>query len=223
LTDVDLAETGIELNWNIGEKVMLLGDKRISKGTKYPKIRVRAVKGWRGIFESDFDYVRINAEIQQNISIRGIGNFIWTIQAGQTLGDVPLFLMHNGNGTGKNWMISAPNTFETMMPSEFYQQRQAALFTRLTFYSIKTGKTWTQPQFALHHAMGFGDLSNTTHHSTNFKTMDKGFFEGGLIINSLLKSNISGLGIGVFYRYGAYANSDWKQNIVPKLTLSVAL
>ncbi|MEN9400825.1 MAG: hypothetical protein RL632_1928 [Bacteroidota bacterium] len=223
LADVDLAETGIELNWNIGEKVMLLGDKRISKGTKYPKIRVRAVKGWKGIFESDFDYVRFNAEIQQTVDIRGVGSFLWTIQAGQTLGDVPLFLMHNGNGTGKNWMISAPNTFETMMPSEFYQQRQAALFTRLTFYSIKTGKKWTQPQFALHHAIGYGDMSNMNYHSTCFKTMDKGFFEGGLIINSLFKSNISGLGIGVFYRYGAYANSDWKQNIVPKLTLSVAM
>ncbi len=223
LSDVDLAETGIEFNWNIGEKVMLLGDKRISKGTKYPKIRVRAVKGWKGIFESDFDYYRFNAEIQQNISIRGLGTFVWTLQAGQTIGDVPLFLMHNGNGTRRNWMISAPNTFETMLPSEFYQQRQAALFTRLTFYSIKTGKKWTQPQFALHHAMGYGDMANTNLHSITFKTMDKGFFEGGLIINNLITSNASGIGIGVFYRYGAYANSDWKQNIVPKLTLSVKM
>ncbi|MCE2681540.1 MAG: DUF5686 family protein [Flavobacteriia bacterium] len=223
LRDIDLAETGIEFNWNIGEKVMMLGNKRISKGTKYPKIRVRAVKGWKGIFESDFDYYRFNAEIQQNISIRGIGTFMWTIQAGQTIGDMPLFLMHNGNGTGKNWMISAPNTFETMMPSEFYQQRQAALYTRLTFYSIKTGKKWTQPQFALHHAVGYGDMPNTNHHSTSFKTMDKGFFEGGLIINSLITSNVSGIGIGVFYRYGAYANSDWKMNLVPKITATIKM
>jgi hypothetical protein len=66
-------------------------------------------------------------------------------------------------------------------------------------------------------------MSNANHHSTSFKTMDKGFFEGGFIVNSLLKSNVSGLGIGVFYRYGTYANSDWKQNIVPKLTLSVKM
>ncbi len=223
LRDIDLAETGLEFNWNIGEKVMMLGNKRISKGTKYPKIRVRAVKGWKGIFESDFDYYRFNAEIQQNISIRGIGTFMWTIQAGQTIGAVPLFLMHNGNGTGKNWMISAPNTFETMMPSEFYQQRQAALFTRLTFYSIKTGKKWTQPQFALHHAVGYGDMSHKEYHSTTFKTMDKGFFEGGLIINNLITSNVSGIGIGMFYRYGAYANSDWKMNLVPKITATIKM
>jgi len=110
-----------------------------------------------------------------------------------------------------------------MLPSEFYQQRQAALFTRLTFYSIKTGKKWTQPQFALHHALGYGDMAHKEYHSTSFKTMDKGFFEGGLVINNLLTSNISGIGIGVFYRYGAYANSDWKMNLIPKLTATIKM
>jgi hypothetical protein len=32
-----------------------------------------------------------------------------------------------------------------------------------------------------------------------------------------------GIGIGGFYRYGSYSDSDWKKNIVPKITLSVAL
>ena len=53
--------------------------------------------------------------------------------------------------------------------------------------------------------------------------MDKGFFEGGFIINNLITSNVSGIGIGVFYRYGAYANSDWKMNLVPKITATIKM
>jgi hypothetical protein len=53
--------------------------------------------------------------------------------------------------------------------------------------------------------------------------MDKGFFEGGLIFNNILTSGSAGLGLGVFYRYGNYADSDWKKNIYPKMCVTFGL
>jgi len=53
--------------------------------------------------------------------------------------------------------------------------------------------------------------------------MDKGYFEGGLILNNILVSGFSGIGIGVFYNYGYYSSADWKSNIIPKISLSVVL
>ncbi len=225
VSEFDLAETSLEFSWNIREKVMQLGNNRISKGTKFPKIKVKITKGWKGWFESDFDYLRLNTEIQQDISLRGVGKLSWTLMGSLTQGSTPLFLMNAGIATGINWNLSVMNTFETMRPSEFYSSKQAAFFTRLNLNAIKTKAKWNEPQFSIHHAIGYGELNQSINnqHSIAFKTMEKGFFEGGLILNNVLVVNAMGVGIGGFYRYGSYSDNDWKKNIVPKITFSIAL
>lgn len=222
-TNIDLAETSIEFTWNIREKVMQLGNIRVSKGTKFPKIMLKATKGWKGWMESDYDYLRFQAEIQQEVLVRGTGKFIWTIIGSQTVNDVPLFLMHRGNGTGRPWNLSTANTFETMAPSEFFHTKQAALFTRFVFNPFKTKAKWNEPQFCFHHAIGYGEMNLKDQHSVSFKSMDKGFFEGGVILNNVLVSGFTGIGIAAFYRYGEYSDSDWKKNIMPKIAVSFNL
>ena len=218
--DLDLAETGIELKWNILEKNMMLGNRKVSLGTKFPRIKVKAVKGWRDWFESDYDYYRLNAQITHDFSLTGIGQFYWKIEGGITSGESPLFLNQVGNGTGREWSISANQTFQAMAPSEFYSTTQAALYTHFTFRSIKTKAKWNEPRITLHHAIGYGEFSGTEQHSVSFKTMDKGYSEGGLILDGILILNTSAIGIGGFYRYGYYSDSDWKKNIYPKISLS---
>lgn len=222
-TDIDLAETSIEYTWNIREKVMQLGNSRVSKGTKFPKIMFKATKGWKGWLESDYDYLRFQAEIQQTVLVRGTGKIIWSLSGAQTVGDVPLFLMHRGNGTGKAWNLSTINTFETMIPSEFFHTKQAALFTRFDFNAIKTKAKWNEPQLCIHHGIGYGEMNLKEQHSVTFNSMDKGFFEGGLILNNVLVSGFNGIGIAVFYRYGDYSDANWKKNIMPKISISFNL
>ena len=219
----DIAETAVEFTWNIREKVMQLGNQRVSKGTKWPKIQFKAAHGWNGWFAATNEYLRLNAEIQQDISIRGLGKLTWTLTGGQTIGDVPLLLMQNGNGTGRNWNLSVANTFETMKPSEFFNSKQAAFYLRMNFNAFKTKAKWNEPQIGLHHAIGYGEMADKTLHSVSFRSMDKGFYEAGIYLNNLFTNGISGFGIGSFYRYGYYADGDWKKNIVPKICLTVSL
>ena len=115
------------------------------------------------------------------------------------------------------------NTFETMKPSEFYSSKQVALFTRMNFNAIKTKAKWNEPQFSVHHAIGYGEMNQKLQHSISFQSMEKGFYEAGLILNNVLVANSMGIGIGGFYRYGPYSDADWKKNIVPKITVSIAL
>jgi hypothetical protein len=219
----DLAETSIEFTWNIRENVMMLGDQRISKGTRWPKLQFKYTKGHKGIFESDFSYDRLMAEIQQDIPIRGLGKFTWTLAGQHTEGNVPLTLLHVGNGTGRNWNLDVPNTFQTMAPSEFYNESQFAFYTRMNFNAFKTKAKWNEPQIALHHAIGYGENNSPDGHSLVFETMEKGYYEGGLILNGIMTTKFYGIGVGGFYRYGSYSNADWKKNIVPKITLTVNL
>lgn len=223
VNELDLAESGVELTWNILEKSMMIGTRKVSLGKKFPQIRVKAVRGWKGIAESDIDYLRLNAEISHTTRIGTIGKLTWKIAGSKVIGDVPLALTFNGDGTRQFWNVSVPSTFETMTAGGFYTTEQVSLFTRFMFRSIKTKATWNQPRFGLHHAIGFGNFTNRQDHQWTFETMDKGFYEAGFIFEGMLTSNFSSIGLGAFYRYGYYSDSDWKKNIVPKLILSVNL
>jgi hypothetical protein len=105
----------------------------------------------------------------------------------------------------------------------FYNQRQVASFVRMNFYAFKTRAKWNEPQIGLHHAIGIGSGNNSLNHSFSIASMDKGYTEAGLYINGLFVNGFSAFGIGGFYNYGAYANPDWKKNIVPKLSLTMNL
>jgi len=220
LLNADLAETGIELKWNILEKYMLLGNFKLSQGQKYPTIKLKAVKGWKNVFDSDYDYVRLNAEIGQTINFIRLGKLVLKAEAGKTIGETPLFLSHTGQGTGVDWLVSVKNSFETMAPASFYNKEFVAFFTRFSFLSIRTKANWNRPKFSLHHALGYGNFSSKEEHTYSFKSMDKGYYEVGVICDGILSTNSSSLGLGLFYNYGEYADLDWKLNIVPKLSFT---
>jgi hypothetical protein len=90
---------------------------------------------------------------------------------------------------------------------------------------FKTKAKWNEPQIGFHHALGFGTMSATSmaQHSMAFKSMEKGYYEGGVILNNVLISGFSGVGIGLFYRYGPYSNTEVLENFVPKITVNFNL
>src|SRR5574343_1201715 len=224
-TKFDIAETAVEFTWNIRERVMMVGENRISKATKFPKLRLKIAKGWTGFASSSVDYLRLYADFQQDILLRGAGKISWTLAGSTTQGDVPLFLTQVGNGTGRAWNLSVANTFETMAPSEFFSTSHVAFYTRWNLNPFKTKAKWNEPQIGFHHALGIGTMSATSmdQHSMAFKSMDKGYFEGGVILNNVLISGFSGVGIGLFYRYGPYSNPEVLENFVPKITVNFNL
>lgn len=223
-TSFDIAETGVEIKWNIREKLMLLGDQRVSLGSKFPRINFKATKGWRGIAESNYDYYRLQLSINQDFSIRGLGKLTLSSKSGTTIGNVPLTLHQVQQGTShKGFSLSVPNTFETMFPAEFFSDQQTAMFLRFSFLPIKMKKLegFTRPTFVIHGAAGTGSMNNLNEHvNYDFKVPEKGYYESGLIIENLLISNFSGLGVGAFYRFGPYAFTELKDNFVYKLSVT---
>ncbi len=224
----DLAEASVEVIWTIREKIMYLGTKRVSKGSRWPRISAKMTQGISGIGASKLDYQRFNINIQQDIPIRAVGKFSYLISAGKTMGDVPLFLTHNAPGTGRDWNISVMNTFETMKASGFFNKEQVAVFTRFAFKQFKTNKKWTSPQIVLHHAMGIGTFSGRNEHflpegEEPFQDMNKGYYEAGVLVDKILNVSFLGIGIGAFYNYGPYSSIYVKDNFTVKIGLSLAL
>jgi len=81
-----------------------------------------------------------------------------------------------------------------------------------------------QPEIALVHNLGFGTLINQEpHENISYKTFEKGYFEGGLLINNLIRLQLFRYGLGVMYRYGPYAYPETIDNFAFKLTLQFSL
>jgi len=194
-----VAETSVEIQWNIREKVMLLGDQVFSEGTKFPRITMKIAKGWKGVGNASLDYTRLNLNIQQALSSKKWGGISWSITGGQTLGEVPLYLKQVAIGTRQDWNVEVLNAFQTVFPGEFYHDRQAALFFKYTFPKIHTKANWNEPQFALYHGLGVGDFAKPNQHTFEFETMHRGFTETGLILNNMFTSDFYGVGLGGFY------------------------
>ena len=71
--------------------------------------------------------------------------------------------------------------------------------------------------------MGIGYLNSSLRHkNATFKTMEKGFFESGFVLDNLIKTGFTGLGLGCYYRYGAYAFKDPKDNLAVKMSLTIS-
>ncbi len=52
-----------------------------------------------------------------------------------------------------------------------------------------------------------------------FKKMNRGYLESGFVLNHLFR----GFGISSFYRYGAYHNARFSDNLAVKLTYVLSL
>ncbi len=51
------------------------------------------------------------------------------------------------------------------------------------------------------------------------KTMEKGYYESGLLINNLFDLGVYSVGLGGFYRYGPYTFDKGWDNVGSKLTI----
>lgn len=222
LQKLDLAETAFEMKWNIRQRIVVLGDIRMAQSTNYPKIKLKIAKGWSGIANAQTDYVRLFLAVDEDVESLRFGKLNVHLEASQTFGDVPMALKQYAVGTRQDWNIVTINALETVYPGEFYHDRQASLIARYSFPVIKTRKKWFAPEFILHHGIGYGDMANRTQHNMKFWTMDKGVFEGGLILSGILNINFLKLGIGAFYRYGYHSDTDAIKNLVPKISLKFA-
>lgn len=222
IDQLDAAETAFEMKWNIRQRIVVLGDIRMAQPTNYPKIQLKVAKGWAGIAQSSADYMRLFLAVDEDLESLRFGKLNLHLEASQTFGDVPMLFKQYAAGTRQDWNVVTINALETAFPGEFYHDRQASFITRYSFPTIRTKKKWFSPEFTLHHGIGYGDMKDRSQHNMKFWTMDKGLFEGGLIVSGLLNINFMKLGLGAFYRYGQLSDTNALNNIVPKISMRFA-
>ena len=109
---------------------------------------------------------------------------------------------------------------------EFLSDRFIHFYFRQEFGSLLFKTKKFHPKIAIEHNLAVGSLRNPTlHQGIDFKTLEQGFFETGIVLNDLIRLNYFdlfylGFGVSGFYRYGPNALDSFKDNRRLQITLT---
>jgi hypothetical protein len=198
----------------------------------YPIVTISYFRGIKGIFHSDFNYNKLNIKITHKQVYKRFGYTEVCFEAGVVFEDVPYSLLYvpraggnvNWGKTHVNFGFDGKDQFATMAANEFLSSAFTSLFFRHCFGKMRNNKRFN-PKIVLCQNIGFGWLKHPeSHYGVEFKTMERGYFESGVVVEDLLVLlKCLSFGAGVFYRYGAYAHDNQLDNFAFKLRFCVSM
>ena len=87
------SEISLRVRYAFLEKFLESTFNRISLGSPYPIVDVKYTKGLAGIFNSNYNYSKINGSISDNLKVAPYGNIYYNIFGGRTFGKLPYMLL----------------------------------------------------------------------------------------------------------------------------------
>ena len=217
-------ETGAELLWRIKDKFIQVGSRRLYLNEpRFPVINLQYVKGWDDLGSGRYAYDRLLLRASQQFRWMRLGRLFLRAEYQQTIGDVPLpMLIYTPGIFNRRFGVSALNVFETALPNEFLGDQLASGFLRFEFNPWRIKKDKIEPIISLRFNLGWGTLQNAERHEqVDFKTMERGFYETGIVFDNIFRIGAGQYGFGIFYRMGPYADNNELRNFMFKLSLRV--
>lgn len=211
------------VRWAFHERLARLPDRELSLGTKFPVVYLSGMRAIKGLWDGEWDTWRVDAMIEKVFRIRLLGDLSVRVLGGVADASAPMAFLYDLRGTNADPKLAASNVFETMRPNEFLADRYVTFHVRHSFGALLVRTKYFRPRPSIVSSAGFGDLSEPgNHRGLDFRPLHQGFYESGLVIDNLLRSKTSSLGVAAFYRYGPYAFTDPADNLVLKLTAGYA-
>ncbi len=217
-------ETAVQLAYTPNETLFFIDNEFMNSYGSTPALYANVSKGFKNEF-GDFDYLKIETKLLLSVLTKNFGKTNLVVTAGKVFGDLPYFELYNGHASYYDFTIETANSFATMRMNEFLSDQFVAIYLRQDFGSLLFKSKKFKPEILLITSFAFGNLkSPELQQEIDFRTMENGYFESGILLNNLIRSaNIMGLGFGVYYRYGHYAFSETKENFAYKLSFTFDL
>ncbi|MDX5418310.1 MAG: DUF5686 and carboxypeptidase regulatory-like domain-containing protein [Hymenobacteraceae bacterium] len=221
----NITEATVGMRFAYGEQYMQLFNRTMPMSTPYPVLWLQYSRGIDAFGSDGYTYNKVDLRAEGTFRQRSLGETSITLAAGLVQGHAPFVSLYNGYGSySSNYKVYAGEGFETMRPYEFFADRYAALFLRQDLGKRLIRTKIFKPDLVLVQNIGIGDLRQAIPElsTLEYSDMRKGFFESGLMLNNVISSAFSGIGVGAFYRYGPYALPTEKDNLRVKLTATLA-
>ena len=224
--DYTLTSATLALKWTPFSKYMNSPIGKIAVRNAYPKITAQLTKSFENILGGDVDFTQFNLKVEHTIKLLRNSSTAFLLHAGVVGGNAPLTHLYNTtpNYSLRNpWIkrvnFSGTNAFETMTFNEFISERYVSFQARHNFSRFIVGDKF-KPRLSLISRFALGTIDEPENHfGVNFKKMNKGYLESGFVLNHIFK----GFGISSFYRYGAYSNDRFSDNLAIKITYVLSL
>ena len=217
-------EVSISLRYGKDERYIDLNGRRSQLTSGNPSVQVKYSQGNSSWLAGDFDFRRVDLSMEYRKKYRlGISRI--TIIGGYIEGDVPYGRMITGWGNGPSYW-SVPNYFQTMGLYEFASDQAVGLLFNHNFGNVLYASRISKPELLIYQNSAIGDLARPDQHDmVSFATLDQGYLESGVGLNNLGRFNYGnimywGLGVEVFYRYGAYAFDQTSDNFFYKFGMN---
>lgn len=210
------------------EKLVQSFGQMISSGSRYPILHFAYTNGFKTPGLGDYRFNKLSVGIEKTVTLKNFGKTNLLLEGGKLEGIVPYPYLFQGNGSfTKDGYLFVRHTFQTMGLYEFLSDEYMNVFLSHNFGSLLFKTEKFRPEILVFTNVGYGALRDSSRHrDLDFKTMEKGYYESGLMINNIIRANYFnvcylGLGGGAFMRYGAYAYPKWEDNMAYKLSLTV--
>jgi len=115
-SEIKQFETAISVNYFPGRRMTGFGVERHVANDNFPQLFAKISIGDKSLFNSDFNYTKVQASYTQPWQLGGFGRLWSTVEVGKTYGDVPLGLL--SVVPGNQSFFSIYNTFSQL---DFYE------------------------------------------------------------------------------------------------------
>ena len=214
LPTTHLTTAEVKLRFAYKEKFVSTTQGIQSMGTEYPVVWLSYQHSFKDVLGGDYEYDRFKFQLEKDFQTHYWGKSSVLLQAGYASSNCPMTETFNIMGSYEPFGLYSPGSFATMRESEFFCDRFVSLFLSHDFQGTlwSTNTSWFNPQLTLSTALGWGS-----------PTMTQGYFESGFVIKGLLYTPMVNMGLGVFYRYGAYSLPKEIDNFAFKYSITFGL
>lgn len=220
---MNIQEVDLALRWSHREVLYQTTRRLLQAGTKNPVVAAYVTIGEVQPAGEAVNYLRTGASVEHTVRMPTLGNFSFFAHAAKVYGEAPAFRLMNFRASGAMWTVSTPYAFETMQPGRHIADEYAAIHLRHSFKDLLFRKGKFRPHLVMVHNMAIGRLSNAERHSNLGATApEHGHVESGLEVQHIVRSSMTGIGLGAFYRYGAANTGDFSEDFVVKVTVGFA-
>lgn len=220
-----LSNLDFKLRIAFKEKFIKTSEGLKKEGSANPAIWLSYQKNLKDIFNSPYNFDKIEFMFSGKKEFKYWGETSISIQAGLINGTIPVCELFNIEGNHLNrFDFLCTESFNTMQVDEFFCDRFAALYFSHNFKNTLLNFRRFHPEIILVTNIAWGDTDNKVIPDTfKAKRMDKGYFESGLIIDNLVRITFMKIGLGAFYRYGAYSYDKIIDNLVFKIKIGFSI
>jgi hypothetical protein len=193
----------------------------------FPIIDISYVEGLEGILGGEYSYSKLEITTSNKFILSEIGELNMSFKAGFVDRDLTYAKLFSGDKLfADESFLYFDNTLQTVKPNEFSSDKYLYNFLKLSFNPIPLPTEYSHPKIAIAQAFGISELGDKIKNANpSLQDMSKGFFESGIIVSDIVLipvMNLINMGSGVscFYRWGEYADADFKNNLNIKFVLS---